>query len=800
MPEKITPIAIEDKMREAYLNYSLSVIASRALPDVRDGLKPVHRRILYAANELKLFYNKPHKKSARVVGEVLGKYHPHGDTAVYDAMVRMAQNFNQRYPLIDGHGNFGSIDGDSPAAMRYTEVRLTELAETLLKDIKQDTVDYIDNFDGSLQEPLVLPAEIPNLLINGASGIAVGMSTDIPPHNIGEVIDALLSLLKDPDINLKKLMKHIPGPDFPTGAKIVGDQGIIEAYHTGKGKLTLRAKTVIENSGRHKQIIITEIPYQLNKTRLIEEIANLVNNGKVENISDLRDESDREGLRIVIELKTAADSKLVLNRLYKFTSLQTSYRINMLALNGNKPEIMNLKTLLQHFINFRRTVIRRKTKYQLEKARRRYHVLKGLIRAIDKLDLVIAIIRNSSSTTEARDTLQKSLEITEEQAKAILEMQLQRLVGMETDKLHSEAQTLSANIKEYKEILNVKQKLDQKLNDELLKIKERFADKRRTEIISDEEKAVITQEDLVKEKEAIISYSYRQNIKRTDSTKHIRTVKNDYILHLTKGSSLDNLLFFTQSGEVYNLPVHNIPEHHGLSTGDNLKKYLKIPLQEKIINVICLNKEINEKYVTFSTKMGLVKKSLAKEYITNYSTIKAINLSKNDKVVDIKITDGKQELLLASKNGKTIRFNEESISATGRLTRGSIGIKLDKDDEVINMNVVNDNQYIISISTTGKGKKTSLNEYNLQNRNGKGLKTCSSSIHKMAAVINAREDDTILISTSNEKLYIFSANDITSTQRTGNMYKVINLENGEYVTAVYRIDILPKKNNNENND
>jgi len=794
MPEKITPIAIEDKMREAYLNYSLSVIVSRALPDVRDGLKPVHRRILYAARELNLSHDKPHKKSARIVGEVLGKYHPHGDAAVYDAMVRMAQDFNQRYRLIDGHGNFGSIDGDSAAAMRYTEVRLTKLAETLLTDINQDTVDFADNFDGSLQEPVVLPTEIPNLLINGASGIAVGMSTDIPPHNIGEVIDGLLYLLKNPNAKLKTLMKYIPGPDFPTGAKIVGNNGIINAYRTGKGKIILRATTKIENNGRRKQIVITEIPYQLNKSRLIEEIADMVNNGKIDSISDLRDESDQEGLRIVIELKANTETELVLNRLYKYTSLQTSYRINMLALVGKKPEIMDLRTILQHFIDFRREIITRRTNYQLDKARKRHHILQGLIRAIDRLDLVIAIIRNSSSTSEARITLQERLEITEEQAKAILEMQLQRLVGMETDKLHAEAQTLATEIKEYQEILENKEKLDETLRNELMKIKKRFSDNRKTEIIPDEEEAIITQEDLIKETEAVITYSYRQNIKRTTSEEYARTGKNDYIIQLTTGTSLDNLLFFTRSGEVYTLPIHSIPEHHGLSTGENLKKYLKIPLKEKIVSIICLNEERKGKFITIATQMGLVKKTLGEEYVTSYSSIKAINLNEGDQVVDVKVTDGNQEILLATRKGQTIRFKEDSVSATGRNTQGNIGIKLESGDEVVSMNIVQENDYIISISETGKGKRTPLDEYKLQNRNGKGLKTCGSSIYEMAAVLNARPEDTILIVTNSEKLYPVAVSDITSTQRAGNMYRIIDIDDEEIVTGVYRIPILPEEN------
>ena len=455
----IKPVAIEDKMKNSYLNYSLSVIVSRALPDVRDGLKPVHRRILYASHGLGLTHNKPHKKSARIVGEVLGKYHPHGDNAVYNAMVRMAQPFNQRYILIDGHGNFGSIDGDSPAAMRYTEARLTEMSSKILEDIEKETVNFDDNFDGSLEEPLVLPSKIPNLLVNGASGIAVGMSTSIPPHNLNEVIDALKHLIKHPNARLKTIMKKMPGPDFPTGAQIIGDDGIKKAYKTGNGKITLRAKTKVEKNGRKKQIIVTELPYQTNKAKLIEEIANLVKKEKLEKITDIRDESDQDGLRISIDLKRGSDSELVLNRLYKYSSLQTNYRINLLALNDNRPEVMDIITILKHFIKFRQNVITKRTEYKLRKAEDRYHILQGLIKAIDKLDLVISIIRNSDSKNEAKNSLKNRLDISEEQAKAILSMQLQRLVGMETQKLKDEAGDLEKKIKRYENILFDKERV-----------------------------------------------------------------------------------------------------------------------------------------------------------------------------------------------------------------------------------------------------------------------------------------------------------------------------------------------------
>ena len=592
MSEEIYPIAIEDKMKDAYLNYSLSVIIGRALPDVRDGLKPVHRRILYAARELGLLHNTAHKKSARLVGEVLGKFHPHGDSAVYDALVRMAQDFNQRYQLIDGHGNFGSIDGDSAAAMRYTETKLTEIAESLLENIDEETVKFRDNFDGTLQEPEILPAKVPNLLINGSSGIAVGMSTSIPPHNLAEVIDSVLHLIEYPNARLETIIKnHLPGQDFPTGAIIVGNEGIKNAYESGKGKIILRAKSKIEKEGRHKNIIITEIPYQLNKAKLIEEIADLVNKSKLTSVADLRDESDKDGIRILIALKSGADPELTLNRLYKYTSIQSSFRINLLALDNKKPKVMGLIEILKHFIDFRKEVIKNHTKYNLNKSENRFHILEGLKTAINKLDLVIQIIRNSKEKSEAKAKLVKQLNISEAQAQSILQMQLQRLVGMEINKLEAEKKELAEKIKEYKKILAEEETLKEYLKNELKEMKEKFADKRRTDIIEDDKKAEINKQDLIKEKEAVVSLSYRGIIKRNEEYSNLRAAKNDYLISTVKGSSLDQLLFFSDYGEVYNLQVHELEEHHGLATGDNLSKYMQLPIEENIISLNILSKK-----------------------------------------------------------------------------------------------------------------------------------------------------------------------------------------------------------------
>ncbi|MGM0437561.1 MAG: DNA gyrase subunit A [Bacillota bacterium] len=788
----ITPVTIEDKMKDSYLSYSLSVIVSRALPDVRDGLKPVHRRILYASNELGLTHKKSHKKSARIVGEVLGKYHPHGDNAVYNAMVRMAQPFNLHYPLIDGHGNFGSIDGDSAAAMRYTEARLTELSADILEDIEKNTVDFTDNFDGSLKEPVVLPSKVPNLLVNGASGIAVGMSTDIPPHNMTEVIDALLHMSQHPNARLETVMDKIQGPDFPTGAKIIGSEGIKEAYKTGKGKITLRAKSKIEKSGRTKQIIITELPYQTNKAKLIEEIANLVKKEKISNISDIRDESDQDGLRIAIDLKRGAESELVLNRLFKYSSLQKSHRINLLALHKNRPVVMSLKEMLNHFLDFRREVISKRTKYLLKKAEDRYHIVEGLIKAIDKLDLVISIIRNSESTSEAKNKLIEKLAISKEQAKAILEMRLQRLVGMETEKLKSEAKNLEEKINRYNKILNKEDVLDKLLRKELKEIKEKYGDKRKTKIIDNEDKAIIDKKDLIKIKNAVISLSHRNKIKRTDSYENIRASKNDYITKIVEGKTFDNLLFFTDVGQVYTLEAHELPEHHGLSTGENLKKYIKIPLKENIVGFTCINEKNSNKYITLATQKGMIKKTKIKEYETNYTKIKAIKLNSNDKVVSMELINDESNIIMANSNGKVIRFHANSFSETGRNTKGSRGMKLENNDYILNMSKTDDKNYIIPVTKSGKGHRSHKEHFKPQNRNGKGLNIAAASNYSIHSVVLANENDNLLITTIEEKMHKIPVSKITEVERPGYMYKLIDLDKNDKIKEV---KVIPELNN-----
>ncbi|MCK4260481.1 MAG: DNA gyrase subunit A [Halanaerobiales bacterium] len=772
MNNAITTIAIEDKMKSAYLNYSLSVIVGRALPDVRDGLKPVHRRILYATRDLGLTPDKPHKKSARIVGEVLGKYHPHGDAAVYSAMVRMAQDFAQRYPLIDGHGNFGSIDGDSPAAMRYTEARLTPLSMDLLVDINKETIDFIPNFDTSLDEPVVLPTKIPNLLVNGSTGIAVGMSTDIPPHNLREVTDGLVKLLDDPEISINKLMQTIKGPDFPTGGEIVGIDGIQSAYKTGKGRITVRAKTKIEQKSKNReQIIITEIPYQLQKTKLIEEIADAVNKDKINNISDIRDESDRDGMRVVIELKPQANTNIVLNQLYKFTSMQTTNRINMLALiDGKHPKVLNLKVILEEFLSFRKEVVTRRTRFELKHAENRLHILNGLKIAIDKLDLVIQIIRSSKSTKEAKTQLMKVLEITDIQADAILKMQLQRLVGLEQEKIIIEIGELNNQISHLKLILENPTVLRDLVKEELLEIRKKYGDSRRTTIVTDASEATIETEDLIKEEDVVISLSYRQYIKRSTETTNVRASKADFITHILHGTTLDRILFFTRSGNCYGLKVYDLPEHHALSTGDPLNNYLKIPLKEDVVDIIMLNKETKEQFITFATEKGMVKKTLAQEYDSSVTVIKAINLEKDDQVVGVKVTDDNQNILLGTKNGMAIHFAENEVSPTGRNTKGSIGIKLEEDDLVIGFSLTSEDDYVVALSKDARGKRTHIFEYKVQKRNGKGLKSLSSNKYQMLTLLTGIKNQYLILVTENGEFKDIQIKDITETQRAGNMY------------------------------
>ena len=764
---KTTPISIKEKMQTSYLNYSLSVIIGRALPDVRDGLKPVHRRILYATKKLGLTHDKAHKKSARIVGEVLGKYHPHGDAAVYNAMVRMAQEFSQRYKLIDGHGNFGSIDGDNAAAMRYTEARLAKISKELLADIDDDTVDFNDNFDGSLEEPEVLPTKIPSLLVNGSSGIAVGMSTNIPPHNLNNVSDALIALLDNDTISIDKLINIIKGPDFPTGGQIIGKKGIKKAYKTGKGKVILRGKSKIEQKGnKRNKIIITEIPYQLSKAKLIEEIVDTVKKNKIKHVYDVRDETGREGLRVVIELKNKANPKIILNRLFKFTSLQKNFRINMLALVDRTPKVMNLKDILQHFIDFRKEIVTRRTEHRLKNAKDKAHTLIALKKATDQLDEVIAIIRNSRSTNKAKRKLQRKLELTKKQAKAILNMKLQRLVGLEIEKLEEDLKTTQAKIKDLESILANDSKLKDIIKTELLAIKDEYGDNRNTDIIEDINKAKLDKKDLIKDKKAVISLSFNKFIKRSEKVEQVRASKNDFITHILVGGSHDKLLIFSESDKAHILKLHNLPEHHSLSTGEPLKEFIKLPYNEKITGLFLLNKDTEQKNILLATKNGLVKKSKARDYETKISSLKAINLEESDRIIGLKATENDKNLLLATKKGYVIHFSEDEISLTGRNTKGSKGINLVKNDEVVSLATSNQNDYLIALTQNSRLIKKAISKLTIQKRNGRGINILETEKEEIKEAIAVSKEEEFALIDDEDNLIIENTDNIKAVNNT----------------------------------
>lgn len=742
--QTIIPINIEEEMKTAYIDYSMSVIVSRALPDVRDGLKPVHRRILYAMQDLGMSHTKPHRKSARVVGEVLGKYHPHGDSSVYEAMVRMAQDWSLRYPLVDGQGNFGHIDGDKAAAMRYTEARLGRLADELLGDIKKETVDFNFNFDDSLQEPSVLPANFPNLLVNGASGIAVGMATNMLPHNMTEVIDGVIATIKNPEINTEGLMEYVKAPDFPTGGIIYGVEGVKEAFETGRGRIVLRAKSeiIVDNRGR-ETIIISEIPFQVNKSSLIVKISELKRDEKVPGISEVRDESDRDGIRIVIEVKRDAMAQVVLSKLYKYSQLQTSYGVNNVALVKGRPHLLSLKELIEEFIDFRIEIIVRRTQYELRKAEDRAHIVEGLIIAVDSIDEVIKIIRGSNTVDEARDRLIDRFDFSEIQAKAILELRLQKLTGLEIDKLRAEFDELMKSIAYFKEILASIDLQKEIVTEELIVIKEKYGDERRTEIsYADGE---ISIEDLIPNEEMIVSISHLGYIKRTKSdeykvqgrggkgSKGSRTRDADFLEHVFVANAHNYLLLFTEQGRCFWLRVYEIPEASRNATGRVIQNILQIPKDDKVMAYIIVNDLTDEEflannYIVFSTIRGMIKKTSLKLYSRpRVNGINAITINEGDQLMEAKLTNGNNEILLANRNGRAIRFNELKVRPMGRNAAGVIGIRLDDEkDRVVGMVCVdqNDNEStILVVSEKGNGKRSLLEEYRITNRGGKGVKT-----------------------------------------------------------------------------
>jgi len=798
------PVNIEDQMRESYMDYAMSVIIGRALPDARDGLKPVHRRILYAMFSEGLVHNRRYSKCAGVVGEVLKRYHPHGDSAVYDALVRLAQEWNVRYPLIDGQGNFGSIDGDSPAAYRYTECRLTELAEELLADIDKETVDFVPNFDDSTQEPVVLPSKVPNLLINGSSGIAVGMATNIPPHNLGEVCDALVALIEHPELTVDELMRYIPGPDFPTAGFICGQGPIREAYREGRGILTVRARATVETDEKtgRSSIIVTEIPYQVNKARLIAQIAELVRERKVDGIAGdgLRDESDRDGMRIVIELKRDAVPEVLLNQLYKHTPLQESFGVNMLAIVEGRPKLLSLKDALQVFLKHRREVIVRRTVYDLRKAEERLHILAGLKIAIEHLDEAIGIIRAAVDPATARERLMATFALSQLQAQAILDMRLQRLTGLERDKVVAEYAETEKAIVGYRAILADEREVAKIIADELRALREKYGDERRTRIV--DEATAISVEDLIVEEDMVVTISHEGYIKRNAVALYraqrrggrgrigAATREEDFVEHLFIASTHSYLLFFTTSGKVFWLKVHEIPQAGRAARGRSITNVLSLKPEEKLSAFLPVREFQEGRYVLFATRRGLVKKTDLMQYASpRPSGIIAIALEEGDEVIGVRLTDGSREAILSTRDGQAIRFKEDEARPMGRDTYGVRGMKLDAGDEVVSLDLVEPGATLLAVSENGYGKRTEMEEYRLTRRGGKGIITMKTT-DKTGRVIGVRmvtDDDQIMLVTSGGKVIRLRVNEIRVIGRNTQGVRLIGLEEGERVASVARL-------------
>ena len=810
---EINTVPIEDELQKSYLEYAMSVIIGRALPDIRDGLKPVHRRVLFAMHELGNVYNKPFKKSARIVGEVIGKFHPHGDAAVYDTIVRMAQDFSLRYPLIDGQGNFGSVDGDPPAAMRYTEVRMARIASEFLADIDKDTVDFIPNYDSSLQEPVVLPTKVPNLLINGSSGIAVGMATNIPPHNIKEVIDGLIALIDTPDITIDNLIKIIPGPDFPTYGIIKGRKGIEDAYKTGRGSITIFGKTDIEElKGKRFAIIIKELPYLVNKAKLIEKIALLVKTKKIDGISDIRDESNREGMRVVIELKKDVQPKVVLNFLYKHTQLKNNFGIILLGILNNQPKIFNLKNLLTCFIDHRKEVVTRRTKYNLKKAEERAHILEGLKIAVENIDEVIKIIRGSRDPKEAKEALIKRFQFTNIQAQAILDMRLQRLTSLEIEKLIDEYNQILKLISQLKEILENESKLMEVIKEELIDIKNRYGDKRRTIIENDFEE--ISEDDMIPDEEVVVTitkdgYVKRNSLKLFKSQRRggkgrtgIATKDSDVVKDIFIASTKEYLLIFTNRGKCYWLKVFEVPQTTNLNArGRAIVNLINLSYGEKVLSILPVKDFTEKKFVTMATQNGLVKKTELKAYsYPRANGIIAIKLEENDQLVTAHLTNGNNDILLATKSGKAIRFPENQIRTTGRNSIGVIGIKLGRGDSVVAMEVIKNSDPVLTITENGFGKRSKLEEYTIQKRGGKG-KLISKVTEKTGYIIDTlqvNENSDIILSTDSGKVIRIATSEIGLYGRVTQGVKLVNLNVGqEKVVSVTIIKEPDIENNKE---
>lgn len=790
-------VNITEEMKSSFIDYAMSVIVSRALPDVRDGLKPVHRRILYAMYEQGMTHDQPYKKSARVVGDVMGKYHPHGDAAIYETMVRMAQNFSMRYPLIDGQGNFGSIDGDPAAAMRYTEVRLSKIAGEMLLDIEKDTVDFVPNYDGSLKEPTVLPAKLPNLLLNGSTGIAVGMATNIPPHNLKELAGAIIHLIDAPDATLVDLMAHLPGPDFPTGGYIIGRSGIEAAYMTGRGSILLQAKSEIEEGSKSTKIIFTELPYQVNKAKMIEDMAEMIKAGRLEGISDLRDESDREGIRFVVEVKSGFNVHVVLNQLHKHTPLQTSFGINNLVLVDGQPKTLSLKQTLEHYIYYRSQVIERRTRFDLQQAEKRAHILAGLLIALKNIDEVIRLIKAAASPVEAKDSLMQAFALSEEQAKAILDMRLQRLTGLEQEKIVSEAAELEKTIALLKKILSSNLEILNIIKEELKELCKTYGDARRTQII--EAEGEVTREDLIQDEEVAVTITSSGYIKRQPVDVYrmqrrggrgvigAETKSEEFVTDVFTASTKDYLLFFTDKGKAHWLKVYEVPAMSKASRGKSIVNMLQLEQDEKMTGAIPVKNFDADGFIVLVTRSG----SIVRMPIRAFSNprkggIKAVNL-KGDSLVAARLTDGNQELLVATKYGKAIRFHENNVRASNRGTMGVKAITIEFNDELISMDVVKAGSTLLTITTQGYGKRTELNEYPLQRRGGKGVKNIEARKGGVCCTTTVSEEDELLVTTKDGVVIRIPTSEIRIQRRTTQGVRIMNVKPGDEVAAAARI-------------
>ncbi|EAG5535883.1 DNA gyrase subunit A [Listeria monocytogenes] len=800
--QRITEINLNKEMRTSFLDYAMSVIVARALPDVRDGLKPVHRRILYAMNDLGMTSDKAYKKSARIVGEVIGKYHPHGDTAVYFTMVRMAQDFSYRNMLVDGHGNFGSVDGDMAAAMRYTEARMSKISMELLRDINKDTIDYADNYDGSEREPVILPARFPNLLVNGSSGIAVGMATNIPTHHLGEVIDGVLALSHDPDITIRDLMEYIPGPDFPTAGMIMGRSGIRRAYESGRGSITVRGRVDIEEKKNGKEtIVITEIPYQVNKARLVERIAELAREKKIDGITSLNDESDRSGMRIVIEVRRDISASVIVNNLFKMTALQTTFGINMLALVDNHPKVLNLKEILYHYLEHQKVVIRRRTEFELRKAEARAHILEGLRIALDNIDAIIKLIRGSKTSDVAKEGLMTQFNLSDKQAQAILDMRLQRLTGLEREKIEEEYQNLVALINDLKAILADDERILEIIREELEEIKVKYADKRRTEILAGD-LVSLEDEDLIPEEEVAITLTKRGYIKRLPLSTYrsqrrggrgiqgMSTHEDDFVEHLVATSTHDTLLFFTNTGKVYRSKGYEVPEYGRTAKGIPIINLLGIESQEQVNAVINLSEFTDDSYLFFTTKHGVVKRTTLSQFAKiRQSGLRAVELRENDELISVQMTDGSKNMIIATKHGQSIYFPEENIRVMGRTAAGVRGIRLREDDEVIGMEVLEDDEKVLVVTEKGYGKQTPASQYPLRNRGGMGVKTVTITEKNgnLVAMKTVTGEEDLMLMTVSGVLIRFEIDTVSQTGRSAMGVKLIRLDEDEKVATVAKV-------------